>query len=95
MEIKLSESENKGRFFIEEEGKMLAQITWVKETEDHIILDHTFVDDSLRGQGIARQLFDKVIELARDRDIKIQPVCSYAQTMFERYPQYRDVLYNF
>lgn len=94
MEIKLSESENKGRFFIEEEGKMLAQITWVKETEDHIILDHTFVDDSLRGQGIARQLFDKVIELARDRDIKIQPVCSYAQKMFEQNPEIADLMYQ-
>jgi hypothetical protein len=94
MEIKLSESENKGRFFIEEEGKMLAQITWVKETEDHIILDHTFVDDSLRGQGIARQLFNKVIELAREREIKIQPVCSYAQKMFEQNPEIADLMYQ-
>ncbi len=94
MEIKLSESENKGRFFIEEEGKMLAQITWVKETEDHIILDHTFVDDLLRGQGIARQLFDKVIELAREREIKIQPVCSYAQKMFEQNPEIADLMYQ-
>lgn len=94
MEIKLSESENKGLFFIEEEGKMLAQITWVKETENHIILDHTFVDDSLRGQGIARQLFDKVIELAREREIKIQPVCSYAQKMFEQNPEIADLMYQ-
>jgi hypothetical protein len=94
MEIKLSKSENKGRFFIEEEGKMLAQITWVKETEDHIILDHTFVDDSLRGQGIARQLFNKVIELAREREIKIQPVCSYAQKMFEQNPEIADLMYQ-
>ena len=93
MEIKLSETENKGQFFIEEDGKMLAQITWVKEAEDRIILDHTFVDDSLRGQGIARQLFDKVVELAREKNIKIHPVCSYAQRMFEQNPEFADLIH--
>lgn len=56
-------------------------------TEGNIwIINHTFVDPSYGGQGIARKLLDCVIEKARKQGVKINPVCSYAVHQFEKNP---------
>ena len=39
----------------DENGKMVAEITY-SVSDKIIIIDHTFVDPSLRGQGIASKL---------------------------------------
>ncbi|ALV22609.1 MULTISPECIES: GNAT family N-acetyltransferase [Carnobacterium] len=76
----------------DEKGKMLAEVTYVPSGEDKVILDHTFVDPSLRGQGIAAQLVDRVVEEMRNENKKIVPLCPYAKTLFERKPEkYADI----
>ena len=55
-------------------------------------ITHTFVDDSLRGQGIAGNLMKAVAEELRAEKKKAVPVCSYAQAWFRRHPEYADVV---
>ena len=84
-------SDNK--FYIGESEQMAeAEITWVPTGEDQIIVDHTWVDNSLRGQGIARQLLERVVAMAREEQLTIIPTCSYARVKLEGDPQYADVL---
>ena len=46
-----------GEFFLlNEQGKKIAKLTYFYETPDTINANHTFVDDSLRGQGVADKL---------------------------------------
>ena len=49
-------------------------------TIDNGILDitHTFVDPSLRGQGIARELVRRCEAFAKREGLLIQASCSYA-----------------
>jgi predicted GNAT family acetyltransferase len=56
-----------GRFFLEDEqGQLTAEVTYQQATgKDFYILDHTFVDPSLRGQGVAGQLVKAVVDKAR------------------------------
>lgn len=55
-------------------------------------LNHTFVDPSYGGQGIAKKLLDCVVENARKKGAKINPVCSYVVHEFEKNPElYADV----
>lgn len=83
--------EEKGRIFLnDEEGKMIAEVTFPGEEEWH--LDHTFVDRSLRGQGVAGKLVRAVVEKARAEGKKIVPECSYAVAEFEKKTEYHDVL---
>lgn len=79
---------NKGnnRFYKEEDGKLLAEITWVPEG-DTVAVDHTFVDPSLRGQGVAEKLVDQVVEEMQAVQKKIRPVCPYVVKLFERKPE--------
>ncbi|MHB1152473.1 MAG: GNAT family N-acetyltransferase [Eubacteriales bacterium] len=69
-----------------------AEITFVG---DHIItIDHTFVSENLRGQGIALKLVNKVVEYARTEHKKIIPQCSYAKKVMTGNRDYEDVLYK-
>ena len=53
MEFQKSE----GRIFARDEtGKLVAEITFPTVAEGVADIDHTFVDESLRGQGVAGKL---------------------------------------
>nr|WP_010306420.1 GNAT family N-acetyltransferase [Kurthia senegalensis] len=80
-----------GRFYLENEGEMVAEITFTQPNDEFFIIDHTFVDDSLRGQGIANKLVLAVVEKARAEEKTIIPLCPFAKGQFERIPEYADV----
>ena len=71
-------------------GKVVAEVTF--PTKDGIsIIDHTFVDPALRGEGVA----GKLVRLAADHITKegnrIGATCSYAVAWFKRHPEYHTV----
>ncbi|WP_339253420.1 GNAT family N-acetyltransferase [Sporosarcina sp. FSL W8-0480] len=72
------------------DGKMLAEITWTR-LADVMVMDHTYVSESLRGQGVAKKLLDRAADFAREKGYKMEAVCSYVVTAFERYKEYDDV----
>ncbi|MDE6804700.1 MAG: N-acetyltransferase [Muribaculaceae bacterium] len=68
-------------------GKIIAEVTF--PTKDGIsTIDHTFVDKSLRGQGIAGEL----VKLAADKILadgnKIGATCPYAISWFQSHTEY-------
>ena len=82
-----------GEFFaVDDTGERIAEITYVWSNPHTIIANHTWVDDSLRGQGVARQLLDVLVEFAREKNIKIIPLCPFAKSQFDKDPSIRDVL---
>ncbi|GAA0488648.1 GNAT family N-acetyltransferase [Alkalibacterium sp. s-m-22] len=78
-------SKGNNRFYKEEDGQLLAEITWVSQG-DRVGVDHTFVDPSLRGQGVAEQLVDRVVEEMQKEQKKIYPICPYVVELFKRKP---------
>lgn len=92
MEIKQKENGSKGSFYIEENGKVLAEMTYVKTGTDRIIIDHTEVSDALKGKSAGKQLLEKAVQFARDNQLKILPLCPFAASVFEKTPAYADVL---
>lgn len=73
-----------------QDGKMLAEITWTM-LSDVMVMDHTFVSPDLRGQGVAKKLLDRAADYAREKEFKMEPICSYVVTAFERYDEYDDL----
>ena len=92
MQIQHQQTQRGGEFFIERDGRHIAEITYQYQNEATIVADHTWVDNSLRGQGVARQLLDILVAFAREKQLKIVPVCSYIETAFETDTQYADVV---
>ena len=91
MEIQQNDDGKKGQFFYELEGKKLGLMTCSHAGADKIIIDHTEVDESLKGQGVGYKLVEAAVEYARKQQIKILPLCPFAAAVFKKRNEYSDV----
>lgn len=80
------------RIFCTQDGRTLAEVTFPEVGPGVVVIDHTWVDPSLRGQGTAGQLMQAVVELLRADGRKAQATCSYARAWLARHPEASDVL---
>ncbi len=65
------------------DGNILAEITFPEVRPGIYCIDHTFVDDALRGQGIAGQLVRLAVEQIQAKGGTVMATCSYAQHWLE------------
>lgn len=91
MELKHKDNGEKGAFFIRDEGRRAAEMTYVWMNDDVFIIDHTEVDSRYGGQGLGKQLVAGAVEFARGRGIKILPLCPFARAVFDKTSDYNDV----
>lgn len=91
-EVQLKINGNKGAFYIEVDGKQEAMMTFVFTGQDKIIIDHTEVNEGNNGKGFGKKMLAKAVEYARENGIKIIPLCPFAKSVFDKVPEYRDVL---
>lgn len=75
-----------------EQGEVVAKITFPETEEGVVDINHTFVDVSLRGQGVAGKLMEEAYRKIKEENKKAVPTCSYAVQWFEKHAEYRDVL---
>lgn len=69
-----------------ENDEILAEIDFPKTGEKEITITHTYVADSLRGMGIAKELVESVLAHAKKNGLTIRATCSYAKHYFEKNP---------
>ncbi|TVQ10041.1 MAG: N-acetyltransferase [Balneolaceae bacterium] len=82
----------KGAFFIERDGTRAAEMTYSRAGDTLIIIDHTEVSEQLKGTGTGKALVKAAVEMAREKGIKIMPLCPFANAMFRKMPEWGDVL---
>jgi len=92
MEIQQKDNGKKGQFFIEQNGENVAEMTYVWAGNNRIIIDHTQVDEKLKGKGAGKKLVIKAIEFAREKGLKITPLCTFAKSVFDKETKFKDVL---
>ena len=81
-----------GRIFAQDEsGNVIAEITFPIENGVATI-DHTFVDSSLRGQGVAGKLMAAAVEDIRKAGVKAYPTCSYAVKWLSEHSEHSDIM---
>lgn len=84
----------KNRVFAKDlSGKLVAEITFPLEGGLYNI-NHTFVDDSLRGQGVAGRLMREAIGQIKEQGGRAAATCSYAKAWFEKHPEETAILGN-
>jgi len=62
-----------------EDWNVLAEIDFEKIDEKTYNISHTFVDDSLRGQGIGSELVEKAITYLTAKWYQVSVTCPYAK----------------
>ncbi len=68
----------KDRIYIKNDNdKVIAEINFKKEGDVYDIY-HTFVDESLRGKGIAFRLVKEAVNYIKKKNGKVTASCSYA-----------------
>lgn len=92
MEIRHETQAKKGMFFVEEDGKRLAELAYLTSGPGQITIYHTEVDEKLRGEGIGQDLVAEAVKHARENKLKIVPKCPYAKKVIDRTPEMQDVL---
>ena len=68
----------------DENGNIIAEITFQEIEKGVFNIDHTMVDVSLRGKGIASQLVEEAVKAIKKQNGKIQATCSYAKKWLEK-----------
>lgn len=92
MNIKHIEKGGRGAFLIKgEDGTRLAEMTYVTAGETGFIIDHTEVDESLRGQKIGDRLLAEAVGYARENGLKVFATCPFALRKLTGNSEYADV----
>lgn len=87
------ENGSKGQYIAQVEGfDEPAELTYSRASYQLIIVDHTGVPDSLRGQGVGVALAKRVVEDARSGSFKIIPLCPFFKAQAVRHPDWSDVV---
>lgn len=92
MEIKHQSDGRRGSFYLEVEGSKKAEMVYVMAGPKKIIIEHTEVDEELKGQGVGLQLLKKLVDWVRNEEIKVIPLCPFAKATFARHAELQDVL---
>ncbi len=80
------------RIYYEQEGRTLAEITFPALDDTTVNIDHTFVDECLRGQGVAGRLMELAAAELERTGRKAVPTCSYARRWLENHPDQAEKL---
>ena len=80
----------RNRFELTEDGKLAFAEYQVREGV--MVIPHVEADPALRGKGAAGRLMTGVMDEARQRGLKVQPVCGYAAAFIRRDAKYHDLL---
>ena len=92
MEIKHVEKGGRGGFIVRgEEGKRVAELTYSVAGESGIIIDHTEVDEALRGQNVGEELLAAAVKYAREKGLRVYATCPFALAKLRETVEYADV----
>ncbi|WP_099204982.1 GNAT family N-acetyltransferase [Scatolibacter rhodanostii] len=75
-----------------ENGDVIAEVDFPNVTDEVVDINHTFVDDSLRGQGVAGRLLQEAVKTIRQQGKKAKATCSYAVSWFAKHEEEQDLL---
>ncbi|SFE59881.1 GNAT family N-acetyltransferase [Spirosoma endophyticum] len=93
MDIQHKDNGQKGLFYVAVDGKTEAEMTYVWSGDQRIIIDHTGVSEALKGRNVGKQLVHAAVLFAREKQLKILPLCPFARAVFNKVPDYQDVLF--
>jgi hypothetical protein len=84
------QNDRRGIFFLKQGDQTIAELTY--SLEDGVMtIDHTETNPEHEGQGIGSKMVEKSYVFAKANDLKIHPLCPFAEVMFDRNEEWSDV----
>ena len=70
-----------------------AELAYAYPRPGVIDFTHTFVDEALRGQGLADELARAALAYAREQKLKVKTSCTFVAAFVKKHPaEYADLL---
>lgn len=73
-------------------NEMIAEVRFPLVGDHLVEINRTYVDSSLRGQGVANKLLEAAYQQLKEQNYKVIPTCSYALAWFKRSIDKQDIL---
>jgi uncharacterized protein len=81
-----------GKRFVAQFPEGKGELTYERVGTGTMDFQHTRVDGSLRGRGVADALVRAAMDYARSEGFKVIATCAYTQKWLERHPDQRDIV---
>lgn len=91
--IEREENGNKGRFVIYEQNEYAGEMTYVWAGPSKFIIDHTSVEQKFGGKNFGHMMLLEAVGFAREKKVKILPLCPFAKARFAKDNSIADVKY--
>lgn len=75
-------------YVLDEHNKEIVKATFPFYKENVVVVDHTYVDPSLRGQGIASKLMHEVSNHIKKLGYKAVATCPYAVVWYKKHSEF-------
>lgn len=90
-QIQLTMDGDEGTFRVSENGEQLGEMV-ISINDAKLTVYHTEVSDKAEGKGLAKKLFQSMVDHARQHQLKIVPLCSFVRAQLKRHAaDYADV----
>ncbi|MDB5191664.1 MAG: N-acetyltransferase [Segetibacter sp.] len=90
MNIQHEQRDYTGMFFIEQDGKKVAKMSY-KKTPGTLTIEHTEVDESLQGQSVGQHLVKEAVSYVRQNNLKLSATCTFAHAILQKDESFKDV----
>ncbi|TDM00389.1 MAG: GNAT family N-acetyltransferase [Flavobacteriaceae bacterium] len=74
------------------DGETIAGRMFYQKSGNVLTINHTEVEPLFGGKGIGKEMLYFLVEESRGKKLKINPVCPFAQKLFEKDLSLQDVL---
>ncbi len=91
VKIEREDDEKKGRFVIYENDIFAGEMVYSWAGENKFIIEHTGIEDGYGGKGFGKKLVLQSVEFAREKNLKILPLCPFAKAEFDKNQDIQDV----
>jgi predicted GNAT family acetyltransferase len=83
------EVEGRLEFVLRRDGKRAGSLEYTRPDDRILRIEYVEVEPELRGGGVGRQLVAAAVSWAKELNLQVVPICSYARMVIERDPALR------
>jgi predicted GNAT family acetyltransferase len=94
MVLEQHNTRTKGHFAAMDGDKELGRMYYSWAGIDKFIIDHTEVKPEAKGTGTGKFLVEGAVNYARANNFKVVPLCAFANAMFKKNKDWKDVLFE-
>lgn len=78
--------------YLDDNGNILGEVDYPYISSNIVEINHTYVDASLRGKGIANSLLTNAFNYFETNNIKVKCSCSYAIKWINIHKEYQHLI---